>query len=306
MSAPAKMTDKTSHAVGDFIRICAQSTTWEVNMKLFKSKDKDNTNDDLKETEEQEDVINGGNGEKPESVRAAEKRIGALLRCLGGLVLAAALLFLTGFSIFDLIEGPKEADALQDEETGAFVTRDVFAIIGTYGGDQEDFGKSIVPMGSQFVPAEFTKRYYESAKKISDQTAEYVDGLLPALDLYVVVQGTVGELSEEQYAELELWFSENKDTLVEKGMITDVEDSSVYLSDKVLLVDTVNGKNQTLVLIATGLAALSFAYVLAEFFILAFGGIKRKAAGNVKSGGEEEPPEDELFPEENDGPEDGE
>ncbi|NLV85780.1 MAG: hypothetical protein GX025_00975 [Clostridiales bacterium] len=262
-------------------------------MKLFKSKNKNEENADLEEEREDGEELGEESNEKPESVKNAEKRINTLLRCLGGLVLAGLFLFLSGLAIFDLLEGPREVESILDEETGSFVKRDIFAIVGTYGEAEEDYGKSIVPMSSQFVTVKFTGRYQKSAKAIAEQTEEYIDALLPALDLYVVVQGTVQELSEEQYAELETWFRENEDTLVEKGMITNVEDFSIYLSDKVLLVDVVNGKSQNMVIITTILAVLSFAYVLAELLILALGGIRSKAARHDSSDGNEKASEDE-------------
>ncbi len=262
-------------------------------MKLFKSKDKDKENTDLEEVKESGQYLGGSAGEKPESGRKAKKLSNTLLRCLGGLVLAGVLLFLSGFSVLDLLKGPEESDVIQEEEEGSFVKRDIFAIVGTYGEAEEDYGKSIVPMGSQFVTVKFTGRYEKSAKAIARQTTEYIDSLLSGLDLYAVVQGTVQELSVEQYAELETWFEENKEALVEKGMIIDVEDSSVYLSDKILLVDTVNGKSQNLVIVSTIFAVLCFAYVLAEALIFAFGGAKIKAVKDDGSGGDEKTLEDE-------------
>lgn len=258
-------------------------------MKLFKSKNKNEENPDLEEEGQGREKLNEEADEKPESVKNAEKRINTLLRCLGGLVLAAVFIFLSGLAVFDMLEGPRETDIIQDEETGSFVKRDIFAIVGTYGEAEADYGKSVVPIGSQFVTVKFTGRYEKSAKEIARQTAEYIDGLLPSLDLYAVVQGTVQELTGEQYAEFGLWFSENEEALIEKGMIVNVEDPSAYLSDKVLLVDTVNGKSQNLVIATTILAVLCFAYVLAELLILALGGIRSKAAG---SGGKEKTLED--------------
>ena len=71
----------------------------------------------------------GAASEKPEKRPSApdKARRNALIRAGLALLAAALLLVLTKFSVIDLIKGPRESSAIQQEQTGAFVKRDIMA-----------------------------------------------------------------------------------------------------------------------------------------------------------------------------------
>lgn len=199
----------------------------------------------------------------------------ALIRCIAALVLAAILLAATGFSIVSLLRGPTESPAIQNEEQGAFVYRDVNIIIGFYAddakGDKINGRYGLVPMNGKLATVRFTNRYLESAGKLCDNTYDYFNGVVQSLDEYVVVQGTVGTLTEDQAALMYDWFGLNKDQLVEIGFIADTDDYAQYLSDEVLLVDTVQGYDQSLVIILSSIAGALLLYMLVEMVLMACG-----------------------------------
>lgn len=208
--------------------------------------------------------------EKPKKIGQRLRR--ALIRVTAVFLAVIILLAITGFSFFDLIRGPKESDVMQQEELGTFVKRDVFAILGFYADEVKDSGKyAVVPMGNGFVTVHFTKRYVESADVILQETNDYINGKMYALDKYVVVQGTTEKLDEDLSAKMLEWFEQNKDWMIEAHIIADTGDIGDYITDTVLMVDTVNSMNQNLVFVLTGLAALGLLYIIAELILMAAG-----------------------------------
>lgn len=218
----------------------------------------------------------------------------ALIRCVAALVIAAILLAATGFSVVSLLRGPVESPAIQDEEQGAFVYRDVNIIIGFYAddanGDKVTGRYGLVPMNGKLATVRFTGRYLENAGKICDNTYDYFNGKTQALNEYVVVQGTVDTLTEDQSALMYDWFGLNKDQLVEIGFIGDTDDYAQYLSDEVLLVDTVQGYDQRIVIILSSIAGALLLYMLAEMVLMACGVYKPKRK-KAHDGALEEDPE---------------
>ena len=213
-----------------------------------------------------------------------KKQRNAFIRIGAALVAAIILVAVSKGSIISLVKGPTETDAIQDEAVGAFVKRDIYAVMGFYA-DQTDgiSGKyAIVPMGQKFVSVHFTKRYLDSADTIESDTNKYINGDLTKLDNYIVVEGTVETIGDAMSAKMYTWFNNNKDTLVNKGVISGTSDDADYLSDYVLTVDTVNSMSETLVLVLTGLAALCLIYMIVELVLVSVGFYTEKPA-NEKS-----------------------
>ena len=228
----------------------------------------------------------------PEAKKKLHK---ALIRVGAALLAALVLLAVTKLSIVDLIKGAKAADAVQDEEIGTFVKRDVFAILGFFDAEAETDTTAtdvttdasttesltpadstsgeyaLVPMGGKFVTVHFTKRYLDSAYAIEAQTYSYINGSVSALDSYVTVEGTTKTISEDLSTQMYDWFALNKDWMVQAGVISDADDNATYLSDVVFEVDTVNGQSEVLVYVLTGLAAVCALYILVELILMATG-----------------------------------
>lgn len=243
-------------------------------MKLFK-KNKDN---EINEAETAESGLTEDIGAGTETEESGEPKKAnfrslkfALICCAGALVVAAALLYATRFAAVDIIKGAAEVASIQNEETGSFIKYRAFYILDNYA--DEDSGKlyAVVPDVNQMVTINFSKRYEESVKALMEETEQQVLSGSYAQDKYVIAQGTVAELSEEQSTEMYEWFTENKESLIANHVISDAYDAADYLSDKVLLVDTVGGMNQTLVLVLSGLAVLLVLYVIAELVLMALG-----------------------------------
>ncbi len=212
---------------------------------------------------------------------AKEKKIShglklAMIRAGAALLAAVILLVGTGLSAFTLIRGAQEPESLLEVEDGAFVKRDVFAILGFYGEEVSGKDKvtaryAVVPVDGKLATVLFSGRYLESAMAVQNNTYDFVNGKVETLDKYVKVQGTVAQLSEEQSGLMYDWFGINKDQLVSMNFISDTDDYADYLTDTVILVDTVNYRSQNLVIALNIIAALCLVYFAAELVLMAAG-----------------------------------
>lgn len=221
--------------------------------------------------DENTSTVNVENESSPGNRRANA----ALIRCIAALLLAVILLWATGFSIVTMLRGPVESADIQAEEQGAFVYRDINFILGFYAddyskGENPPENYAMVPMGGKFVSVLFTDRYMESAQALCENTYGYINGSTEP-NKYVTVQGTVDMLTEAESKNMYDWFDLNKDQMVEIGLIRDTDDASEYLSDYVLLVDTVNGRGQNQVIALSVIAALLLVYMLVEMVLMARG-----------------------------------
>lgn len=220
----------------------------------------------------------------------------ALLRCVCSLVLALALLWITDFSVFTMLKGPTESPDIQAEEQGAFVFRDINFILGFYSGDYSKGENSlenigVVPMGGKMVSVLFTNRYMESAQAVCENTYGYINGSTEP-NKYITVQGTVDMLMDDESRNFYDWFDYNKDQMVEIGLILDTDEAADYISDYILVVDTVNGMGQNTVIGLTVVSVLLLVYMLVEMILMACGVYRYKAPKAEAEGAEDEKPEE--------------
>lgn len=214
--------------------------------------------------------------EKDETEMVEDKRPRySVIRMASALLLAAMLLAVTGFTPIKMLRGPTETEAIQNNEIGDFVSRDINAILGFYADDINSGGETIgryavVPMDGQFVSAHFTKRYLESADSVYASTNDYISGN-SYLDVYVVVEGTVQMLSEESSGLMYDWFGKNRGELIASKMIADTDDYSDYLTDYVLMVDRVGRFTESSLSVLACLAGLFVLYAIIELFLMARG-----------------------------------
>lgn len=209
----------------------------------------------------------------------------ALIRCAVALAAAIVLLAATRFSVFEIMKGPKELQSIESEEAGAFIKRDIYAIIG-YSEDEKS-GEStvgeyaVVPINSKFVVVHLPRRYLDDADTVLSETKAYIEGGSAGLDKYFAVDGTTEKLTDAQSKALNDWFTSNKDWLVQTHVIGSTGDAATYLSDSIIEVDRINGMSQIAVIVLSSIAGLLLAYIVLELILMACGhylGDRKKAA----------------------------
>lgn len=229
-----------------------------------------------------------------EKAASSKKLRFALIRCVTALLLAGILLAATSFGVIGLLQGPVVTTAIQNEEEGAFVYCDINAILGFYADEATSGGKvtaryGIIAMGGKLISVRFTERYLESAGTLYTDTVDLINGNISELQNYIVVQGTVKTLSEENSALLYDWFGLNIDQLVAIGAVTDTEDYANSLSDNYLLVDTVEGINQNVVIAVSVIVGLLLLYMLVELVLMGTGFYLPKPESAAKDDASEAP-----------------
>ncbi len=215
--------------------------------------------------------------ENPESGKDGKKRLkSAIIRMASALVAAAIMLAITGFAPITLLKGPQETEAIQSNEFGDFVCRDIYAILGFYADEKDKSSETsgryaAVPMNGELVSVHFTERYLEAAGAVCDNTYDFINGNVEKLDKYVVVEGTVEEIGEDASALMYDWFGTNKAQLVEMKMIADTDDYSDHLSDYLLEVDTVKSHSEAYVYVTGIIAAMLLLYAIVEIVLMSIG-----------------------------------
>ena len=195
----------------------------------------------------------------------------ALIRTLAALLAACVLLAIPGLAIFTIFKGPEPIVDIENAEPGSFVSSDVNFFLWIYPEQEGGIPRyAAMFMNGRIVSVRFTDRYLENVDEIVDETYEYLQMRQDVLDKYLKVRGTIGELSESVSGLMYSWFDYNYSQLLELGL-PPTEDYATYLSDTVLLVDTVNGYSETSVFVMAGLAALLLLYVMAELTLMCVG-----------------------------------
>ncbi len=254
-------------------------------MKQDKEKSTVNMEDEVSRESAENSETSEKTGESSVSGECGNKKLrGAVIRMAAAVAAAVILLAITAFAPVMLLKGPEETEAIQNNEPGDFVYRDIYAILGFYADDKGKSGETmgryaLVPMNGELVSVHFTKRYLESADAVCDNTYDFINGRAEKLDKYVTVEGTVEEIGEDASALMYDWFGANKAQLVEMRMIADTEDYSDHLSDYLLEVDTVKSHNETYVYVTGIIAAMLLLYAIVEIVLMASGFYLPRTAG---------------------------
>ena len=201
----------------------------------------------------------------------------ALIRALAALIVAGLLLAIPGFAIFTLIKGPESISFNEGVEPGTFVSSDVNFFFGLYPereGGVDRYAAMFV--SGRIVSVRFTDRYLENVNEIVEETSDYLNMNIGALDKYLTVRGTTEELSESVSGLMYSWFDLNYEQLLAVGL-PPTDDYAVYLSDAVLLVDTVDGYSETLVIVMAGISVLLLLYMFLELTLMCIGFYMPKA-----------------------------
>ena len=201
----------------------------------------------------------------------------AAVRAVSAVLLALALLAVTGFSFIKLMLGPDFITSFDNVSEGDYVSANISLIIDFYaegyshaGGDatslyavsagDEDFYTIVVP-----------KRYFDSANTINQDTLSYMLGTRSSLSRFFTVTGTVHVLSDSELSYLYQWFSDNMQWLQSTDVIGEVSDYSDYLSVYALRVDYVGRLPAVWVYVLSSIAWLLLVYAVIILIRFALG-----------------------------------
>lgn len=196
------------------------------------------------------------------------------MRSVAAIILAAILLWASGFGIFDLLSTPVNVSEAVDE-VGAYVSAEVNIIIGFCAeevrGDKVIAIYGLAPINGKYTAVRFTQRYFESAEAVLNSTYDYINLKKDNLEVYVNVSGTLEQSSESLASYVYDWYGLNREQLISMGVIYDTEDYATFLSDYVLNVDMIGGKSQGVIITCTVGAGIFALYALVEMILMLVG-----------------------------------
>lgn len=201
----------------------------------------------------------------------------AIIRAVAAVVLAVAALFATGFGALRLIGGPQTVSDASELVVGTYVETDITYIMDICGVEHNFLGDTtayyaIAPVGNRFVMIRFPASYLSSITRLEEGTRAFLDGTSASLPLRIHAVGTVVDMTDEAVAQLMVdWFNENASWMSQAGVISTVEDYSVYLDSEILAVDQVRNVSYALAVAAAAAAVALLVYAAAELTLAGLG-----------------------------------
>lgn len=216
-----------------------------------------------------------------------EKKTFAIARIIAAVVLAAALLGITGFAATDILYGPTLVEEAGDLSDGVYVQADVAFVMDIIGVEKNGAGKEVAyygvsPVGNTFAVVRYPAADFENVTALEEATASYLQGEALTMDFYMTVTGTVVPMGETLGGLFIDWFEQNADWMIAAGVIGETEDYSGYLCPYVIESGRVGTVDMAVAVIFSVLAALLAVYAIVEVLLVAMGVYNRKPAQKEK------------------------
>lgn len=193
----------------------------------------------------------------------------ACIRALCALLAALFLLLLTHFSVFRLLAGPRQLEAVTAAELGAYTVRDIDCILDFYAeetaGGTVTARYAVVPQGGMLVTYLLPSGSLDAAEAVLHDTTEWLNGRTETRTQRFTVSGTVAQLDPDVEDRLYQWFSEAQAQLRAAGVIGASADYADHLSPYVILVGRAGPMASAAVWALSAPAALCIAYAAAVF-----------------------------------------
>lgn len=215
------------------------------------------------------------------------KKYFAFLRAALAVVLAAAVVAVSGFAFVYQCKGPT---AVQDGAQLAgerYVSADVKWIMDVCGEEVSSEGKTlyyyaVAPVGNRFVLLRFGADMLDDLTALEKSTMDYLTGTSMAMDIHLPVRGMAEKAQPGAYSLLSEWFNANIEWMNLAGVVGENPSASEYLANELILVDQVGAMHYLASLGLSVLAALLVLYAVAELLLVASGFYKdSKVAARV-------------------------
>lgn len=213
-----------------------------------------------------------------------KKRTFAILRAVAATVLAAGLLFATGFAPGLLLREPETVADGSELKNGAYVGAELTYIMDFCGVERGPLGRArayyaVAPLGNKFVVVRFPAADLDNADALRKATQAFLRGESPTMDFSLSVSGMVTNMDGDLAQLFADWFNENGAWMSRAGVISEVSNYGEYLSGMVIDTGRVgNVSRPAAVGMSVGAAAL-IVYAAAELCLVGtgkYGGRKGK------------------------------
>lgn len=202
-----------------------------------------------------------------------KKKSFAIARLVIALLLAAVLLYVSGFAFVPLLGGAQDVTDASELSDGEYVAVDVTFIMDFVAMEISDTSGeavsyyAVAPVGNKFVVFCFRASSYEDALALYNATDAYMQGT-GSLNIHLPVKGMAREMSSSVYTQFYSWFDENHETMTEAGIIGSVTSYADYLCPVMVVVDAVGDVNLVWAYALTGGALALLLYAIVELILI--------------------------------------
>lgn len=187
------------------------------------------------------------------------------------LLLAAALLLaFSRLGGFKLIAGPLEPGKIEEKNEGGYYKFEISRIYAIFAEGESQNEKAaaryaVVPYDGRLLAIRFPERYFDSVDEIISGSGGCLGGGNTE-GKYIVVYGSLQNCREDLLSLMNTWIEKNKKALYSLELIEDSSDMEKIRYSKMLLVDTVNGVDETFAAVAS-IAALLLTAISAALIL---------------------------------------
>lgn len=213
-----------------------------------------------------------------------KKRTFAIVRAVAAVVLAAGLLFVSGFAPGLLMRDPEPVTDGSELKNGAYVSARLEYIMDICGVERGVGGRirayyAIAPIGNKFVMVRFPAADGDNITALETGTRAFLLGQNSSMDFSLSVTGMVTGMDEALAQLFADWFNENGDWMSRAGVISQVNNYGDYLSGMVIDAGRVGNVSRPAAIGMSIGAAVLLVYAVAELCLVSagkYGGRKEK------------------------------
>lgn len=219
-----------------------------------------------------------------------KKLVFAAIRAAIALVIALALVIVSGFAFVYQLGGATEVTDGAQLDGNSYVSADIKWVMDVVGTETSRASGKVLyyyvvaPVGNRFTLLRVDADQLEDVQALKAETTALLVGESKAMTIHMPVRGMVAQAEQGAYSLLNSWFNDNIEWMTIAGVVGEEPSAADYLVDECILVDQVGAFGEGLSAVLSIAAALFVLYALVECALMAAGHYKesRVAARMIK------------------------
>lgn len=219
-----------------------------------------------------------------------KKLVFAAIRAAIALVIALALVIVSGFAFVYQLGGAAEVTDGAQLDGNSYVSADIKWVMDVVGTETSRASGKVLyyyvvaPVGNRFTLLRVDAGQLENVQALKAETTALLVGESKAMTIHMPVRGMVAQAEQGAYSLLNSWFNDNIEWMTIAGVVGEEPSAADYLVDECILVDQVGAFGEGLSAVLSIAAALFVLYALVECALMAAGHYKesRVAARMIK------------------------
>lgn len=219
-----------------------------------------------------------------------KKLVFAAIRAAIALVIALALVIVSGFAFVYQLGGATEVTDGAQLDGNSYVSADIKWVMDVVGTETSRASGKVLyyyvvaPVGNRFTLLRVSADQLEDVQALKAETTALLVGESKAMTIHMPVRGMVAQAEQGAYSLLNSWFNDNIEWMTIAGVVGEEPSAADYLVDECILVDQVGAFGEAVSAVLSIAAALFVLYALVECALMAAGHYKesRVAARMIK------------------------